>query len=730
MPLSKKPYYLVHLEDDQLAQGDFALFFKRRLRFEIVEYIEKTFLMKDYWICKERFAENQNYGIPTFDIELVQVSSILELKDKLFPNGNQKPSEIACSTLFFILDFFIPEKPGDTESNLFEATVNNLPFKDWLHSLMPNTPIVMLTRFGAKDLVEFLPNNWKFQTKDLLDNHHQFEIVLKQYFDSWWKPVFSDALFEYGQNSSMSWHTPGHNAGNAFLRSPIQNGFFRSYEKHSFTTDLSVSVDKLGDLSEPDRDSPLKEAMKLSSDIFGAEDTFYVTNGTSTSNKAMLMTLLRPGEYVLLDRNCHKSVHQAVVMSGAIPIYMKPVYNKTLGVWLPIDGPTIKKHLNKSYDEDKKPRLLVLTTCTYEGILYPIHKIKKWCEDNGILLFSDEAWAPYLRFHPHYGNNYCAMDGGAHFSVQSTHKALAAFSQASMIHVSKSFKRILESDSGQWDWLRKRFSFQGSGNYERFRHSLFEVLRYWHSTSPNYPMMAALDRASIQMRLEGMKLLDERLKWAEDFNQFCSSLANGCSLDLAGIVSKYRVNLYEDYLKDPLKLVIATNSSDQCVKLKQTLSSNYIQWEKASNRCIEFLITIGTYNDHIQKLKMTLAHNKDLLGMPVYSKTSFDNDLSDVLLKVQPQYAAFCEGEMVELKNSAGRIGAQMLVPYPPGIPLVLPGFEISKRIVSYVRKIIQNNGYHDVHGICVDDGKCFVKVITKQEYKKCPNDKKYYEIT
>ena len=143
-------------------------------------------------------------------------------------------------------------------------------------------------------------------------------------------------------------------------------------------------------------------------------------------------------------------------------------------------------------------------------MLYPVWEVAKLCERRGTLFYADEAWAAYLGFHPYYTREmddsegtvvrYNAVNGtgSAHFSVQSTHKTMSAFSQASMIHVSNRFKALLENDaSPKFRWLRKRFSLHGRGSWEKFTHDLHEFLRYWHSTSPHYPFLATLDIAGV-----------------------------------------------------------------------------------------------------------------------------------------------------------------------------------------------------------------------------------------
>ena len=737
--------YIVHLEDEQADRKRFRAAFPDISRGLI------DFFSRNYWPPISSRPQHRN--IPFLKMELKSCTCIEDFAKLLFPkfpDDQLTPSPIACSTLFFVLDFFVlwradcPNQVAETVSQLLDATIDTVPFPQWLHAAFPHIPVVLLTK--GQDAEVPLERNgvraegteqWKYIQKSALDNPGQFVRRLQQFFPKWWEPSFSRALLEYAErDAATSWHTPGHNAGNAFGRSPFQSGFHTAYHKTFFETDLSVSVEQLGDLSEPDLDSPLRTSMQRSSEIFGTADTLFITNGTSTSNKAMLMTLLRPGECVLLDRNCHKSVHQAVVMAGAIPIYLQPAYNKALGVWVPLDEKTIVDHLSWEYPENLKPRMLILTSCTYEGVLYPISRIQAACDAAGILFYADEAWAPYLRFHPGYSTvdasgerfRFSAIDDdrGAHFSVQSTHKALAAFSQASMIHISQGFRSLFEGQASQWDWLRERFSFRRSGErsvsgcYESFRHDLLEVLRYWHSTSPNYPLLATLDRAGLQMRLEGGHLVDQRLKWARDFTNEVNQMKSGSIIELKDIVGTNRAHLYRNYMKDPLKLIIGMPTIHARDHLRKKLKEASIQWEKSGDCCLEFLITIGTFNDHVQSLQRVLRDNGDFLGRPEYDgeeSEMFDWKLTASELRMLPQSAVQSGGELVELSQCEGRIGTQMLVPYPPGIPVVLPGLEVSSSVISLISKVIRDGGPHDVHGLFSDGaGNHYVKVVGAEE--------------
>ena len=424
-------------------------------------------------------------------------------------------------------------------------------------------------------------------------------------------------------------------------------------------------------------------------------------------------------------------------MSGALPVYISPAFNERLGVWCPIPMHELRRHLMPPYRLDQKPKMLILTTCTYEGIIYPVNAVSRLCEENEVLFIADEAWAPYLRFHPFYTapdsrgtiHRYNAIDGGAHFSVQSTHKALAAFSQASMIHLAKSFKTLLEETStDEWEWLRDRFSFQGNGSYTKFRHRLLEVLRYWHSTSPHYPILASLDRAGVQMRLEGTRLLDERLGWVERFTEQTNALRGGpCVLQKEHILGPDAVGSFDDYLKDPLKLILGFQTQEAGTAFEKVLGSHEynIQWEKSSTGCVEFLVTIGTYEDHIAQLLRAVMTHSNLLQCPSdedLCEANFNRHKASGQVEVLPRVAAACDGELLRLDDSEDKVSAQMLVPYPPGIPVFLPGLKVTREMINLVTQVIRTSGHHDVHGVFEHGGEYYVKVMRDDELENAPD--------
>src|SRR5512140_540543 len=205
----------------------------------------------------------------------------------------------------------------------------------------------------------------------------------RAYLDSLAPPFFR-ALVDYAQDGSFSWHCPGHSGGVAFLKSPVGQMFHQFFGENMLRADVCNSVDELGQLL--DHSGPVAAAENNAARIFGADHLFFVTNGTSTSNKIVWHYTVAPGDVVIVDRNCHKSVLHAITMTGAIPVFLTPTRNHygIIGP-IPLDEfrwesirRKIDQHplIRKSTTNGNKPRVLTLTQSTYDGILYNVETIK------------------------------------------------------------------------------------------------------------------------------------------------------------------------------------------------------------------------------------------------------------------------------------------------------------------------------------------------------------------
>src|SRR3569833_3182935 len=307
----------------------------------------------------------------------------------------------------------------------------------------------------------------------------------KSYLDGLAPPFFR-ALVHYAQDGSYSWHCPGHSGGVAFLKSPVGQMFHQFFGENLLRADVCNSVDELGQLL--DHSGPVAAAERNAARIFGTDELFFVTNGTSTSNKMVWHATVAPGDVVVGDRNCHKSILHAITMTGAIPVFLQPRRNN-MGIIGPIPmeefrWENIEKKIRAhpfARNVKTKPRILTLTGSTYDGVLYNVDQIKDLLSTKIDTLHFDEAWLPHAAFLVFYrgmhaiGRDRPRSKDALIFSTQSTHKLLAGLSQASQILVQDSETRKLD--------------------FHRFN----EAYLMHTSTSPQYAIIASCDVAAAMM---------------------------------------------------------------------------------------------------------------------------------------------------------------------------------------------------------------------------------------
>src|SRR6476660_9639326 len=331
----------------------------------------------------------------------------------------------------------------------------------------------------------------------------------KSYLDGLAPPFFR-ALVNYANDGSYSWHCPGHSGGVAFLKSPIGQMFHQFFGENMLRADVCNSVDELGQLL--DHTGPIYESERNAARIFNADHCYFVTNGTSTSNKMVWHHTVAPGDVVVVDRNCHKSILHSIIMTGAVPVFLKPTRNH-FGIIGPIPQSEFEPSairakiranpLLKGVDADTiKPRVMTLTQSTYDGVIYNTETIKKMLDGYVDTLHFDEAWLPHAAFHP-FSGEYHAMGRkrtrpkeALTFATQSTHKLLAGISQASHVLVQDSQNRKLD------------------------RHLFNEAYLMHTSTSPQYSIIASCDVAAAMMEPPGgTALVEESILEALDFRR-------------------------------------------------------------------------------------------------------------------------------------------------------------------------------------------------------------------
>ncbi len=590
-------------------------------------------------------------------------------------------------------------------------------------------------------------------------------------------PPFFKALVQHTSESNYSWHTPGHGGGVAYRKSPVGQAFHQFFGENTLRSDLSVSVPELGSLL--DHTGPLAAAEARAARNFGADHTYFVINGTSTANKIVWHSMVARDDLVLVDRNCHKSILHSIIMTGAIPLYLCPERNE-LGIIGPIplsefSRESIQAKIDASplaRGRAPKVKLAVVTNSTYDGLCYNAEMVKQALGASVDVLHFDEAWYAYAAFHEFYAGRYgmgtrCDESTPLVFSTHSTHKLLAAFSQASMIHVQDGGRRQLDRD---------RFN---------------EAFMMHISTSPQYGIIASLDVASAMMEgPAGRSLIQETFDEALSFRRALANLRQNLAADdwwfsiwqpeqAAGADEVATGDwllqpgagwhgfgeVAEDYvLLDPIKvtLVMPGLSADGALGergIPAAVVSKFL-WERGlvveKTGLYSFLvlfsmgITKGKWSTLLTELLEFKRHydaNQPLLqALPSIANTDLlryqgmglrdlcdqlhacyrDNatpralrrmytELPQIAMKPADAYDRLVrrEVEAVPLDQLEGRISAVMLVPYPPGIPLIMPGerfTEKTRAIVEYLQfaGLFDQRfpGFEaDVHGLQRRDG-------------------------
>jgi arginine decarboxylase len=596
------------------------------------------------------------------------------------------------------------------------------------------------------------------------------------------QPPFFKALLDYAEDGSYSWHCPGHSGGVAFLKSPVGQMFHQFFGENMLRADVCNAVEELGQLL--DHDGAIGASERNAARIFNADHCFFVTNGTSTSNKMVWHYTVAPGDVVVVDRNCHKSILHAIIMTGAIPVFLKPTRNH-FGIIGPIpqsefepDAIRAKIAANpllSGVDANKvKPRVLTLTQSTYDGVLYNTETIKGMLDGFIDNLHFDEAWLPHAAFHPFYGT-YHAMGKkrvrpkhAVVYSTQSIHKLLAGISQASHVLV------------------------QDSQNTKLDRHLFNEAYLMHTSTSPQYSIIASCDVAAAMMEPPGgTALVEESIAEALDFRRAMRKIDEeygddwwfkvwgpdklvdeGIGMAEDWIIkgesrsaktAKNGANNWHGFgqmatgfnMLDPIKSTIVTPGLDLNGKFAKTgipasivtkfLAEHGVIVEKTGLYSFFIMFTIGitkgrwnTLLTALQQFKDDYAKNQPMwrvlpefcqkypkyeqMGLAdlcqhihtLYAKYDIarlttEVYLSDLTPAMKPSDAyahiAHRTTERVEIDHLEGRITVGLVTPYPPGIPLLIPGEVFNKKIVDYLKFAREFNaqcpGFEtDIHGL------------------------------
>lgn len=619
-------------------------------------------------------------------------------------------------------------------------------------------------------------------------------------------PPLTKAIIAFAQVYEYSWHTPGHTGGTAFLKSPVGRIFYDYFGENLLRSDLSISVGELGSLL--DHTGPIGESEKYAARVFGADRSYTVTNGSSTSNRVVMMASVTRGDYALCDRNAHKSVEQALTMTAVVPTYLIPTRNH-LGIIGPIHPERLTPQAIRASiaanplakDKSQKAVHVVITNSTYDGLVYLVPRLMELLDESVDRIHFDEAWFGYARFNPIYRDRF-GMYGDPDnyprskptiFTVTSTHKLLAALSQASLINVRDGRMPV---------------------EHERFN----EAFMMHASTSPQYAIIASNEVSAAMMDGPGgLALTTESISEAVAFRKaLClahraaavkgdwmfrtwnadevTDPATGRRIAFADAPDELLISnpdcwvlhpgeswhgfgdLEDGYcMLDPIKVSIVTpgvadNGSFESMGIPAALVSAYLDQrgivvEKTTDFTILVLFSLGVTKGKYGTLINACLRFKDdydanaplervLINACATAPDRYAGmslrDLADEMFsqmkgtdQLRLQEAAFSQlpaprltpadtysrlvhgdVERIAVDDMADRIVATGIVPYPPGIPMLMPGESIGAKdgpYLGYLRALqawdARFPGFaHDIHGIETIDGRYFAYCVKGSE--------------
>ncbi len=640
---------------------------------------------------------------------------------------------------------------------------------------------------------------------------NRVDFAVERYHEALLPPYFRE-LKKYTDQGAYSWDAPGHMGGVAFLKHPIGMEFHRFFGENLLRADLGISTAPLG--SWLDHIGPPGDSERNAARIFGADWTFYVLGGSSTSNQIVGHGVIGNDDIVLADANCHKSIAHVLTVTGARPVYFKPTRNGygmigLVPLWR-FKPESVQELIAKSpfsaEAHSQKPTYAVVTNSTYDGLCYDVNKVVNELKQSVPRVHFDEAWYAYAKFHELYEGRYAMgvaddmPDRPAIFAVQSTHKMLAAFSMGSMVHVKLSDRAPLD-----FDQFNEAFMMHGT-------------------TSPFYPLIASLDVAAAMMdEPAGHTLMDETIQDAVSFRKAMSSVAHrlrrAASNGDGWFFKLYQPELvidpetdqsyvleeapdkllmtepscwtlkpgeswhgYQDAdiadeycMLDPTKVTILPPGQNAqgvieewgipAAMLVEFLDGRRVEIARNGDYTVLVLFSVGTSKGKWGALLENLFEFKRLydteaelseampelvtrfparyrgvtlrelsdemhasmleLNLPGLVNEACDEDFDPVLTPAQSyQKLVRGETEKVRFEEMAGRVAAVMLVPYPPGIPMCMPGERLGDANSPVMKLILamekfgrQFPGFErETHGIEMDaEGRYWMRAVIEE---------------
>lgn len=456
-------------------------------------------------------------------------------------------------------------------------------------------------------------------------------------------PLF-DVLKKHSEQQPISFHVPGH-----------KNGYIHWDRKSEpFYRDV-LSIDateltRLDDLHSPE--GAILEAENLLAAAYGVQKSYFLVNGSTIGNLAMIMGVIQEGDIVFTQRNCHKSILNGLQLTKATPVLLEPEYHQQWGV---AGGVTVKT-VKEAYEAFPHCKAIVLTYPTYYGMVFELTPIIEFAHERNIPVLIDEAHGAHF-----IGGDYfpdSAIKAGADVVVQSAHKTLPAMTMGSFLHINSTLVSTKQIN---------------------------HYLRILQSSSPSYPIMASLDLA--RHYIATYKLEDQR------YLESMISSFKGKLNEINGIT----VLTYPGSLGDPLKITIQSTTGLSGFELQELFETAGVYTELADPYNLLLILPLlkkdafYPFDEAVQRIRKALGTKNSAVEMgnrhiPNYFKK---NTFSTLYLDQTQQKSI----GTIPIEQSEGYICAESIIPYPPGIPILIPGEEITKEIVESILLLLETGG-------------------------------------
>lgn len=471
------------------------------------------------------------------------------------------------------------------------------------------------------------------------------------------KTPLIDAIKAVSQESLSIFYVPGHKRGQG-ISTQLSNWL----GKEVFRADLP-ELPEFGSLFPPQ--GIMREAQELAAEAFGAKQTWFLANGSTSGIVAAILATCGQGDKIIMSRNVHKSAISGLVLSGAMPIFVSPECDRNLATSITPDT------LQAALKEHSDAKAVMVVYPTYHGICGDLAAIASLVHEYNMPLLVDEAHGAHFAFHPNLPSS--ALSLGADIAVQSTHKTLGAMTQASMLHL-------------QGDRISPN--------------RITNALRLVQSTSPNHILLASLDAARHQMATQGEELLESALNLAEEVRDRLAKIPDLVIFEPGkATLDRTRIAI------DATQLGLTGFATDEILYKKLGVTA-----ELPELQYLTFVLTFGNTKEDCDRLIKAYQILNQKHRQPPIPPTSSHSPILPIS-PISPREAYFAPTETVAFDRAGDRISAELVCPYPPGIPLLMPGEAISPSVLDRLQQFRTLGTTINIEG-CSDPTLKTLKVI------------------